>query len=295
MAAGSLQKPERPDDIRLDEVFRAMDGAVHMAFGGEVHDRARAMLLEKPAQQRPVGDVALHEHVPRVAGEDARDVPEGAADARDLLGRLMDELEAENAALVASNNELRAAGQLLGDLEGENKRLRASLDYRERSAFKLLPAQIVSRDASSWWNTAKINRGFGQNVETAQPVLTADGLVGRTTTVSKEISIILLLTDENCQVAARVEGTNEQGILSGQRVAGNATPELVLNFLNRDANLQPGMKVFTAGVSGAVFPAGIPLGVIKEFRARELDGQAVVEPAADFSKLDDVFVVLGSK
>jgi len=209
--------------------------------------------------------------------------------------KTLDELEAENAALVASNNELRAASQLVGDLEGENKRLRASLDYRERSAFKLLPAQIVSRDASSWWNTAKINRGFGEEVDTAQPVLTADGLVGRTTTVSKEISIVLLLTDENCQVAARVEGTNEQGILSGQRVAGSATPELVLNFLNRDANLQPGMKVFTAGVSGAVFPAGIPLGVIKEFRARELDGQAVVEPAADFSKLDDVFVVQGSK
>lgn len=209
--------------------------------------------------------------------------------------KTLDQLEEENADLAAKNNELRATNQLLGDLEAENKRLRAALDYRERSAFRLLPAQIISRDASSWWNSVKINRGFAQNVESAQPVLTADGLVGRTTTVSKELSIVLLITDENCQVAARVEGTNEQGILSGQRVAGNGTPELVLNFLNRDANLQPGMKVFTAGVSGAVFPAGIPLGVIKEFRARELDGQAIVEPAADFSALGDVFVVLGSK
>jgi rod shape-determining protein MreC len=209
--------------------------------------------------------------------------------------KTLDQLEEENAALTAQNNQLRAANQLLGDLETENKSLRAALDYRERSAFKLLPAQIISRDASSWWNTAKVNRGFAQDVESAQPVLTAEGLVGRTTTVSKDLSIILLLTDENCQVAARVEGTNEQGILSGQRVAGNASPELVLNFLNRDANLQPGMKVFTAGVSGAVFPAGIPLGVIKEFRTRELDGQALIEPAADFSRLEDVFVVLGSK
>ena len=209
--------------------------------------------------------------------------------------KTLDQLEEENAALTAQNNQLRAAGQLLGDLETENKSLRAALDYRERSAFKLLPAQIINRDASSWWNTAKVNRGFAQDVESAQPVLTAEGLVGRTTTVSKDLSIILLLTDENCQVAARVEGTNEQGILSGQRVAGNASPELVLNFLNRDANLQPGMKVFTAGVSGAVFPAGIPLGVIKEFRTRELDGQALIEPAADFSRLEDVFVVLGSK
>jgi rod shape-determining protein MreC len=209
--------------------------------------------------------------------------------------KTLDQLEEENAALTAQNNQLRATNQLLGDLETENKSLRAALDYRERSAFKLLPAQIINRDASTWWNTAKVNRGFAQDVESAQPVLTAEGLVGRTTTVSKDLSIILLLTDENCQVAARVEGTNEQGIVSGQRVAGNASPELVLNFLNRDANLQPGMKVFTAGVSGAVFPAGIPLGVIKEFRTRELDGQALIEPAADFSRLEDVFVVLGSK
>ena len=209
--------------------------------------------------------------------------------------KTLDQLEEENAALSAQNSELRASSQLSGDLESENKRLRAALDYRERSAFKLLPAQIIGRDASSWWNTVKINRGFAQKVDAAQPVLTAEGLIGRTTTVSKDISIVLLLTDENCQVAARVEGTNEQGILSGQRVAGHSSPELVLNFLNRDANLQPGMKVFTAGVSGAVFPAGIPLGVIKEFRARELDGQAIVEPSADFSRLEDVFVVLGSQ
>ncbi|MBU3664689.1 MAG: rod shape-determining protein MreC [Chthoniobacterales bacterium] len=209
--------------------------------------------------------------------------------------KTLDELEADNAQLSSENNQLKASNQLLGDLEGENKRLRAALEYRERSAFRLLPAQVITRDASSWWSTLKINRGFAEKVDAAQPVLTAEGLVGRTTTVAKDISIVMLLTDENCKVAARVEGTNEQGILTGRRVTGNAPPELVLNFLNRDANLQPGMKVFTAGVSGAVFPAGILLGTVKEFRTRELDGQAVVEPAVDFSRLEDVFVVLGTK
>jgi rod shape-determining protein MreC len=209
--------------------------------------------------------------------------------------KTLDQLEVENAALAAQNNQLKATQQLLGNLEDENKRLRAALEYRERSPFKLLPAQILSRDASSWWNSVTVNRGFAEQVDAQQPVLTAEGLVGRTTTVAKDVSIVMLLTDENCRVAARVEGTNEQGILSGRRVSGNAAPELVLNFLNRDANLQPGMKVFTAGVSGAVFPGGIPLGTVKEFRTRELDGQALIEPAADFSSLEDVFVVLGTK
>jgi rod shape-determining protein MreC len=206
----------------------------------------------------------------------------------------LDELEAENAALIAEINELRATNQLRGELEAENRRLRAALDYRERAEFKLLPAEIVSRDTDGWWSSVKINRGFAAGVDTAQPVLSGGGLVGRTTTVAKDLSIVLLLTDENCRVAARVEGTNEQGILSGRRAKGNAAPEFVLSFLARDAKLEPGMKVFTAGVSGGVFPAGIPLGTIKEFRARELDGQAIVEPAADFSRLEDVFVVLGS-
>ena len=96
----------------------------------------------------------------------------------------VDEIEAENAALAAQNNELRASSQLLKDLAEENRRLRDTLGYRERSAFNLVPAQVVSRDSGSWWSSVKINRGFGSEVDSAQPVLTADGLVGRTTTVA---------------------------------------------------------------------------------------------------------------
>jgi len=179
-----------------------------------------------------------------------------------------------------------------GASSGRSDRARA-----RSSGSHLAAADAGLRDAAEDFDLAEHATGaFGHGAErVVGDVDRQAGLVGRTTTVSKDLSIVLLLTDENCQVAARVEGTNEQGILSGQRVTGNASPELVLNFLSRDANLQPGMKVFTAGVSGAVFPAGIPLGTIKEFRTRELDGQALIEPAADFSALDDVFVVLGSK
>lgn len=209
--------------------------------------------------------------------------------------KTLDELEAENAALATQNDELRASAQMLKDLAEENRRLRGTLGYRERSPFQLLPAQVLSRDAGSWWRSVKINRGFSDKIDSLQPVLTADGLVGRTTTVAKDLAMVTLLTDENCKVAARIEETNDQGILSGQRAEGDGAPLLVLNFLPRNAAVKPGMKVVTAGVSGGVFPAGIPLGVVREFRARELDGQAIIEPAADFSRLEDVFVVRGAK
>src|SRR5882724_5365293 len=188
----------------------------------------------------------------------------------------LEELEKENASLWVDNRQLRA------------------LNYRERSVFKLIPAEVVTRDASTWWHTVTINRGKEDHIETDMPVVTDEGLVGKTTTVSNTISIVLLVTDENCKVAASVEGTREQGIVSGERVSGGLAPLLDLNFLTKQANLQPGQKAYTSGVGG-VFPSGLFIGTVKSFRARELDGQAKLAPAVDLSHLEDVFVVTGRK
>ncbi|MFZ4777954.1 MAG: rod shape-determining protein MreC, partial [Terrimicrobiaceae bacterium] len=116
--------------------------------------------------------------------------------------KTLDELESENRKLNEANRELLTTNNLLREIEGENNRLRLALEYRERSLFRLLPARIISRDASTWWNTVKINRGFEDGVETDQPVLTDVGLIGKTTTITKNESIVILITDETCRVAA---------------------------------------------------------------------------------------------
>ena len=192
------------------------------------------------------------------------------------------------------NRALKATNQALRDVEHEVNRFRHALNYRERSVFRLVPAEIITRDASTWWRTVTINRGTDDKIESDMPVVTDEGLVGKTTTVSKNISIVLLVSDENCKVAATVEGTREQGIISGERVASGITPSLNLNFLSKQANLQPGQKTYTSGVGG-VFPSGLLVGTVKSFRVRELDGQAQLTPAVDISHLEDVFVVTGRK
>src|SRR5207247_9527582 len=117
-------------------------------------------------------------------------------------------------------------------------------------------------------------------------------LVGKTTTVSDSISVVLLVSDENCKVAASVEGSREQGIVSGERVTAGLNPLLNLNFLSKQADLNPGQKVYTSGMGG-VFPSGLLVGVVKTFRVRELVGQAQLTPAVALSTLEDVFVVNG--
>jgi rod shape-determining protein MreC len=206
----------------------------------------------------------------------------------------LDELQRENTELQVENRALRATNQGLRDIEHEVNRLRHALNYRERSVFKLIAAEVVTRDSSTWWRTVTINRGKSDGIETDMPIVTDVGLVGKTTTVSDSISVVLLVSDENCRVAASVEGTREQGIVSGERVTTGLNPLLNLNFLSKQADLKPGQKVYTSGIGG-VFPSGLLVGVVKTFKVRELDGQAQLTPAVDLSHLEDVFIVTGRR
>ena len=205
----------------------------------------------------------------------------------------LEQLESENKLLAVENQKLRATNQMMNDLQSENNLLRQALDFRDRSKYELLPARIIARSSTSWWSTVQIDRGEQDKLDTDMPVVTDVGLVGKTTTVSPNTAFVLLISDENCKVFAKVENSREKGILSGQRTAPNAQPELSLSFLSRGAQLQPGQKVYSNGVSGGVFPGDLLLGTIKDFQARELDTHATVLPAVDLSKLENVFVVKG--
>ncbi len=207
----------------------------------------------------------------------------------------LDELERENELLATENEKLRTTNQMLSTLNEENATLRQALDFQKRSNFRLLPARIIARSASSWWNTVQIDRGEQDGLDGDMPVVTDVGLVGKTTTVAQNTAYVLLIADENCKVAANVEGTREQGILSGERVTTGIQPDLALNFLSKDAPIKAGQRVVSSGVSGGVFPSGLLLGTVKNFQPRVLDGRGTVTPAVDLSKLENVFVVIGKR
>lgn len=206
--------------------------------------------------------------------------------------RSLDQLEAENRQLLLDNRQLRARLQILDGLQEENDHLRDALGFVRRTNFRLLAGRVISRDASTWWNNIRINRGFQDGVEVDMPVITENGLVGKVVAVSKDMATVVLISDENCRVGALIEGTRERGIIQGRRISGEPQGELELNFLNKNAEIEPGARVLTAGVEGGVFPPDLVIGTVVSFRTRELDGQALVRPAVDLSSIKDVFVIL---
>lgn len=210
----------------------------------------------------------------------------------------LDDLEAENQRLKVDNDQLRATNQALRGVESENIRLKSALGYQGGAPFNLIPARVIGRSPSNWWSTVIIDKGTEENIQEGLAVVTPDGLVGKVVNPGEHTATVLLVSDENCKVAGSVEASKEQGIVRvevrGQRTSSSIQPVMTLNFLSRFAPLRAGQKVFTSG-AGSVYPPGILIGKIVEFKSRELDGQAIIDPSVDIAALSDVFVITGAR
>jgi rod shape-determining protein MreC len=200
------------------------------------------------------------------------------------------ELKRENDEQRVQLERLRIIQQKYNQIIEENAKLRQIIEFKQSAPFKMTAAKVIRRSSSTWWNSLIIDKGSLDGIGTDSPVITSVGLVGKTSTLAPHMAKVILLTDEMCRVSAKIEGTLEQGILAGERAALEVRPELHLRFLNRNSNINAGAGVYSSG-EGGVFPADLLLGRVKRFENREISGEAVIEPAVDFSTLDYVFVI----
>lgn len=200
------------------------------------------------------------------------------------------ELAERNEQLRMEVQRLRIIAQKYNQLVDENGQLRKVLEFKGASPFKMTAARVVKRSSTTWWNTLLIDKGSLDGIGTDSPVITEQGLVGKTGKLAPHMAEVILLTDEMCRVSAKVEGTLEQGILAGERAGLDMVPNLHLRFLSRNAPINAGANVYSSG-DGGVFPANLLLGRVIRFQNRDISGEALVKPAVDFSALDHVFVI----
>jgi rod shape-determining protein MreC len=200
-------------------------------------------------------------------------------------------LEVELEATRRELGRLRIIESRFREQEHQIIQLQKALDFKQSTTFDVVAAQVIRRHPSTWWKTVEIDAGDERGIRTSFSVLSNEGLVGKIHSLGTGRSSVILLTDESSQVSARVEGTPEVGILSGQRGEFEGLPILRLRFLSKEARLRPGQRVFTTG-RGGIFPADILLGTIESVEKGPLDSEALVRPAVNFADLDTVFVVI---
>ncbi len=199
--------------------------------------------------------------------------------------------------LRSENEELRqklAESELeiakLREDAAESERLRAMLEIRSSSANRLVGTRIVAHEATRSGRELKIDKGIEDHLRADLAVITPAGLVGKISRVTTHSAFVRPLLSRNCRVSARIARSRSEGI-----VEWSGGSRLTLAFLPFRADARPGDEVVTSGVGG-VFPRGVPVGRVTTIGSDPRDGSTRVElePAVDFSELEEVFVVLGS-
>ncbi len=203
-----------------------------------------------------------------------------------------DNLQRRLEAINSNYNELKLIEVRFRELEREVQQLNQALDFKRQTPFEVRAAKVIKRQPSTWWDTITVNQGQDAEIGPQLTVLAEGGLVGRVDQAFDDISNIILVTDESCQVSVYIEGTPEKGILSGEPGEYGSAPLLRLRYLSRNAILQEGMAVYTTG-RGGIFKPDILVGHIIEIISGGYETEARVKPSVDLNELAVVFVLTG--
>ncbi len=206
------------------------------------------------------------------------------------------ELAEENKRLRFEIEELRNQIRQNKSLQDEVQELRALLNLKSSSDYRLLAAQLISRDVNGWWQIARIDKGVDDGITADLPVIDREGLVGHTVNVSRNTSDVLFLTSSRIKIAARLARSEIFGIVRGQGVSWLGDAKCRMDFIMKGADINRADEIVTSGLGG-VYPAGLVIGYVENVQTDPsgLFQYAEVIPAADFTALDVVFIVLSDK
>lgn len=167
-------------------------------------------------------------------------------------------------------------------------RLQALLKFKEQILEPAVAAQVIARDPTGWFRSVIIDKGKRAGLKWDMPVVNASGVVGRVVSVSAHYAKVLLIIDQNSAVDGLDQRTRDRGM-----VKGFSTNVCEMDYVAESADVAEGDLVVTSGLGG-VFPKGLPVGTISNVSKKpgEFFKHVEVTPSVDFSKLEEVLVVL---
>ena len=176
----------------------------------------------------------------------------------------------------------------------ENDRLKALLNLNEQSEIKSIPARVIARDPSVWFNTITINRGSSSGIAVNMPVVTGGGIVGRVITVGPWASQVMLITDEKAGAGAVVGQLGQSGALGSVRGRADLGVALIeMRYVSGLEKVEVNDSVMTTGQDG-IYPLGLNIGRVVDVKngTATQAHQILIQPGAQLDHLEEVAVLL---
>ena len=206
------------------------------------------------------------------------------------------DLALENRALSEEIVYLRGEMRMANELARDNQMLRDLLGFVQRFPNKLISCEVIGRDSTGWWQTARLDKGTLAGVAEARAVITPEGLIGRTESVSDRTADVLLLSDPACKVSVRLSRTGVFGVAEGLGAKPGEQPVCRMDYILQTADVQEGDEVVTSGLGG-LFPKGLLVGRVAKVEMHEagLYQTAWIDSAANLGELEYGFVAATDK
>ncbi len=187
-----------------------------------------------------------------------------------------------------------AAGE---DARRRVRELEEALGFKDsRPDDRLVVADVIAQDPSGLKRALAINRGSNDGLDEGMVVLSRGGsLVGTVSLVYDDFAWLRLITDPNSAVNVAVQSQGDESAVRGIAV-GDLRSGVSLEMLPTEAKIKQGDLVTTSGLGGN-YPRALLLGTVKtvEEKPQAPSKRAVLEPAAELSALETVFIVTSFK
>lgn len=206
------------------------------------------------------------------------------------LGRTRNQIEK----LKAQNEKLRLTLQNRKTADAQLAQLKGVLNLAGKAGFRVLSARVISQGATtSFAQTITIDAGTNSGIRKNMTVLSGYGLVGVVKFAYPNSALVQLAADPSFRVGARIAGSQQIGILSGQ-----GTRKGVLQLLDNTTQVKKGDVILARGSqNGRPFVPGVPIGVVTKVdnSPGAVTQIADVKFYTNFSTLGVVSVVISSE
>ena len=135
-----------------------------------------------------------------------------------------------------------------------------TINYSQKYSFT--SAKVINNNYRKNNNYLTINRGANSGLESDLGVVNSKGIVGITKSVSSNYATVLSILNVNSRINAKLLNSDHYGSLSWDNNDYNTVQLLDVPI---QASVYVGDTIVTGGKS-TIFPEGIPIGVIKEFK-----------------------------
>jgi rod shape-determining protein MreC len=202
---------------------------------------------------------------------------------RDQLLKQVDKLRGE---VIANQAEKRSYSELLGLYH---------LDQLSVNDYHPVTATVVGKSPNIWYSTVTIDKGQAEGVRVNDPVVNAEGLVGKVAQVASDGAQVDLITDSSMGVSARIGTGGATGII--QPKVGDPN-DLLLQYLPANTRAVAGENVVTSGTISpdqSLYPPGLPIGQVTSINEESAYRSVNVHPFANLHNLDVVQVLTAGR